>query len=291
MQIGRYRVSLLNHGLFRLDGGAMFGSVPKPLWEKLTTPDERNRILMATNSLIMESEFSVPEGDEDVAPTGGTSLRKLMVDAGNGDKYNEKTREIFDFEDKPFRPVPGITDLLFTHLHFDHCGGLSHYEGGELRLSYPNAMHYVSRANLENARNPNVRERASYLPENIGPLESVSPHLLNTGDEVWPGLTVHEANGHTRGLLWIKLTDGKQTVAFPSDLCPTSAHLPTPFVMGYDICAEVAMKEKAAFVKQAVDEDWIVVFEHDPHVPAGKIGFDERGRPCIREVIDLNSAS
>jgi glyoxylase-like metal-dependent hydrolase (beta-lactamase superfamily II) len=270
MQVGRYRVSVHNHGFFRLDGGAMFGSVPKPLWARVAPPDEQNRILLATRSLVIEWEN-----------------RKMIVDVGCGDKWTDKTRAIFAIEDKPYEPVASVTDVLLTHLHFDHAGGVSRQGRDRLELSYPSAKHYVSQANYANAQAPNVRERASYLPENVDILATADLVLTEDGQELYPGLSVHRADGHTRGLQWVKLTDGGATIAFPADLAPTSHHLPVPYVMGYDICAETSMREKQDFLSQAIEGGWIVVFEHDPAVPAGRIALDERGRPYLAEAIDL----
>lgn len=270
MQVGRYRVSLHNHGFFRLDGGAMFGSVPKALWDREAPADEQNRILLATRSLIVED-----------------GSRKLIVDLGCGDKWNEKSRSIFCIEDGPYQPVAGVSDVLLTHLHFDHAGGISRFGEKGIEPCYPGAVHFVGRDNYENAKAPNVREKASYLPENVDAVAMVSHRFTEDGDEVWPGITVHQANGHTRGLQWVKVSDGGITIVFPADLIPTSKHLPLPFVMGYDICAERALAEKEAFTANAVAEGWIVVFEHDPVLGAATVAFDDRGRAVVGEPVEL----
>lgn len=271
MQVGQYKVTTHVHDFLRLDGGAMFGVVPKTIWERVAPADDLNRILLATRSLIIE------EGD-----------RKLVVDLGCGDKWNAKTRAIFDASDKPYEPIEGVTDVLFTHLHFDHSGGVSRIdEVGDLVLNYPFATHYVSRPNYENGLRPNVRERASYLPENVNALAQAKLTLLETEQEVWRGLTVHRADGHTDGLFWVTLCDGGTTVAFPSDLCPTSHHLPVVYTLGYDICTKTCMIEKQAFLEQAIAEQWIVVFQHDPEVCAAKLGWDDRGRPVVTERLDI----
>ncbi|MDR3688038.1 MAG: MBL fold metallo-hydrolase [Fimbriimonas sp.] len=273
MRVGRFQVRVHNHGFFRLDGGAMFGTVPKTLWARETPPDDDNRVLLATRSLIVE------DGE-----------RTLLIDTGCGDKWSAKNRAIYGFDEGPHLPVPGVTDLLLTHLHFDHAGGLSRYADSSQSLEpcYPSATHYVSATNYENAKTPNVRERGSYLGENIDILERVKLHLIEDGDEVWPGLTVHRLDGHTHGLTWGKLTDGDATVAFPADLIPTSKHLPVPWVMGYDICAERSMQEKQEFLARAIEESWIVVFEHDPVVAAARLSLDERGRAVVEEPVDLS---
>ncbi len=248
--------------MFRLDGGAMFGSVPKALWSRMCVPDDENRILMATRSLVID------DGD-----------RRFLVDVGCGDKWNGKTRAIFQFEEGPYRPVPGVTDVVLTHLHFDHAGGVSRFlSDGGLALNYPDARHHVSRANLDNASNPNPRERASYLAENVQVLQESDLNLIEDGEVLCPGITLHQSDGHTRGLCWVEVSDGGETLAFPADLIPLSHHLPLAYHMGYDMCAEKILTEKAAFLSKAVEERWTVVFEHDPSVVGGNVGQDESGR-------------
>jgi len=250
----------------------MFGTVPKALWSKEQESDELNRIVLATRSLVVEYDD-----------------RRLLIDTGCGDKWSEKNRSIFGIDNAPYVPVPDVTDVLLTHLHFDHAGGLTRHSPGSaaLELCYPNARHYVSDANYRNAKSPNIRERGSYLPENIDLLEQASLQFVESEAEVWPGLSVHRLDGHTHGLLWVKLTDGETTIAFPADLVPMASHLPIPYVMGYDICAERSMVEKEAFLKQAAEESWIVVFEHDPKAQDGKVAFNDRGRPFLAEIVDL----
>jgi glyoxylase-like metal-dependent hydrolase (beta-lactamase superfamily II) len=270
MNVGRYRISTHNHGSFLLDGGAMFGVLPKALWSKVYPPDEQNRIQMVTRSLIIE------DGD-----------RKMIVDLGCGDKWHPKMREIFGLSSEPYKPVHGVTDVLLTHLHFDHSGGISRYgeDGKSIVANYPDAKHYVSLVNYENGRKPNAREKASYLRENIDILESLDSGFLDDGDEVLPGISVHRSDGHTTGLMWVTVSDGGETIAYPTDLCPTSKHLPITYSLGYDMCAETGMREKHAFLQQAVDGKWLVVFEHDAYLPAARLRFDERGRPAVAETV------
>ena len=272
MRVGQYRISIHNHGFFRLDGGAMFGSVPKALWATEAPADDDNRILLATRSLIIESDD-----------------RKILVDVGCGDKWTEKGRGIFCIADGPYVPVPDVTDVILTHLHFDHAGGVSRFLPGcsEVEPCYPKAKHWISAENYMNAQSPHIRERASYLVENVGALSAVDVVLTESEQELYPGITVHRCDGHTRGLHWVKLSDGGITVVFPADLMPTSKHIPAAYVMGYDMCAERSMAEKSQFLKEASEGSWIVVFEHDPVVAAGRIAFDERGRATLSEIVDL----
>ena len=277
----------------------MFGAVPRA---RGAPPDEDNRILLATRSLIIEF-----------------GERKMIVDLGCGDKWDEKSRSIFCIPEGPYVPVPGVTDVLLTHMHFDHAGGISrrtrnaergtrnsgvggmrpHPPSGtspgagedSIEPCYPDARHFLSSANYENAKRPNPREKASYLPENVGALKMVELALTEDGQEVWPGVRVHQSDGHTRGLQWVEVSDGGETIAFPADLFPTSKHLPLPYGMGYDMCAEKALLEKADFLRRAVEGRWIVVFEHDPVVEATRLKFDERGRAMIDEQFMIGAAS
>lgn len=271
---GRFTISTLNFGFFRLDGGAMFGSVPKNLWAKRIAADEENCIRLATRCLLINDKS-----------------RSFLVDVGNGEKWSDKQRQIFAIENlETSLDKDSVTDVILTHLHFDHAGGISHWVGGDpnqLALSYPNARVYLQEANLRNAQNPNVRERASYLRENVEPLKNASLVLTKGSVEIYPDIWVHQVNGHTDGQQWIEVRNGEKSIVYPTDLIPTSHHLPLPFVMGYDICAKTILQEKEAFLSQAVAKQWIVVFEHDPAMPAARLTKDERGHFAVAEAVPL----
>ncbi len=277
MNIGDFRVFVHDHGSYRLDGGAMFGTVPKTLWAKEIPPDAENRIKLATWSLVVE--------------TGG---RTFMADAGNGDKGTDKFKAIFDIQNRPaagsgFDPR-AATDLVLTHLHFDHAGGATRYSPTgppDLELCHPEAAIYVQAANLENAKAPNAREKASYLKENVLPLENGKLRLTYGSEEIHPGIWVHRSDGHTRGLQWLEVRTGAETIAFPSDLIPTARHVPLAYTMGYDICGEALLAEKEAFLRKAVRGNWIVVFVHDPDIPAARVKMDAQGRFSVSEVVHL----
>jgi glyoxylase-like metal-dependent hydrolase (beta-lactamase superfamily II) len=274
---GRFQVVVRSHGFYKLDGGAMFGNVPKPIWNRLIPADADNRIRLATNSLLVRA-----------------GERLFMVDAGNGERGSEKHLRIFGIEpvaDGPSGIDPAaVTDVVITHLHFDHCGGLAAAgpagpDGPPLR--FPEARIHVQKANLENARRPNPREKASYLAENTALLDRSRLVLAEGSREIAPGIWVHRSDGHTRGLQWFEVRDGARSLAFPSDMIPTSRHLPLPYAMGYDICVERLMDEKEVLLRKAVENDWILVFVHDPDVPAATIKIDERGHFAVREPVAL----
>ena len=261
MKFGKYDVRTVLFGRFRLDGGAMFGSVPKNLWAKRIPADNENCIPMAARALLVRGEGRV-----------------VLVDVGLGEKWAEKPRKIFEIKNEPseklgFAPE-SVTDIILTHLHFDHAGGISRWKDAqkkEAELTYPKAKMWLQRSNFENARNPNPREQASYLPENVFVLEQGDLTLVEGSREILPDLWVHRFDGHTVGQQWIELRDGARRIMYPADLVPTSHHLPVPFVMGYDMCASTALHEKEEFLKRALDEDALIVFEHDPAVAAARI--------------------
>lgn len=277
LQVGRFRVRTVEAGTFRLDGGAMFGSVPRTLWEKRQAPDALNRILLATRLLWIEEE--------------GAGGRRVLVDTGNGQKFDERFREIFAIESRPpgewGLPLDDLTDVVLTHLHFDHAGGVTRRsgDGTALEPSFPGARVHLQRANLDNARDPWERERASYLPENFEPLATADLHLVEGPAELLPDLRVEVADGHTIGLQWLLVGSGEGAVAYPADLIPTSSHLHLPWIMGYDRCAETTYREKRRFLERAVAGRWVVVFEHDPEISAATIRRDERGRFALDEVM------
>jgi glyoxylase-like metal-dependent hydrolase (beta-lactamase superfamily II) len=262
MTFGRFTLSLRNHGFLRLDGGSMFGTIPKAIWSRVMSADDDNRIALATRSLLIEA-----------------GSRTILVDAGTGGHWPAKFRSIYAVEHVPPREAgldpDKITDVVITHLHFDHAGGLRTSGGA---ATYPNARIHLQAANLETARNPNPRERASYPPEILDALERADVRLADGSEEIAPGVWVHRSDGHTRGLQWLEVRDGAAAVAFPSDMIPYSHHLALPYTMGYDINAGRLLEEKEEFLARAADEDWLVVFGHDPAVPAARVQRDASGR-------------
>ena len=257
--IGQYKIGTLVLESFGLDGGAMFGAVPKAIWAKQIPPDDKNRIPLVTRVLLIH---------------GPTS--KILVDCGNGEKWSEKQREIFAFSSKTKEPVRSIfkqiDTLILTHLHFDHAAGSVYLEGdGNLKLSFPNAKHILQAANWNIANSPGVRERASYLPDTVSELSKANLELVENGHTPFPRISLHRVDGHTQGLQWVLIEDELETVAYPSDLIPTAHHVSIPFVMGYDLCAETTMREKNEFLTRASENNWLIIFEHDWQTVCGRV--------------------
>jgi len=275
MTFGRFRVSLVNHGFYRLDGGAMFGTVPKNVWSRLTPSDGENCIRLATRSLRID------------APG-----RTFIADIGSGEKWPDKLRAIYAIQNLPpgetgFDPA-AVTDIVLSHLHFDHAGGISRYRPGnptEVELCFPQARVYLQAENYDTARDPNPRERASYLRENVQILQQAPLVLTHGSEEIYPDIWVHQNNGHTRGQQWLEVKAGHESLVFPADLVPTHHHLPLPYTMGYDMSAETLLREKGSFLSRAVAGRWIVVFCHDPDIPAGRVNIDDKGRYVLGEVV------
>jgi glyoxylase-like metal-dependent hydrolase (beta-lactamase superfamily II) len=271
--VAGYKISSIVVDDFALDGGAMFGSVPKTLWSKKIEPDAKNRIPLSCRLLILEKDD-----------------QKVVIDLGVGAKWKEKHRDIYDITNKTelVSALAGVSDILITHLHFDHVGGISKLADDQsLELNFPQANVFVSKSNYEYAQNPSRREVASYLEENLKPLGQSKLNLFSDGDVLLDGIQCHIANGHTEGLAWFEVSDSNSTVVYPSDLLPTSHHIPVPYVMGYDICAKTSLDEKEQFLAQAQKNNWIVVFEHDRHVEAGRIGYAS-GRFYLKEEVKLS---
>jgi glyoxylase-like metal-dependent hydrolase (beta-lactamase superfamily II) len=261
MKFGRYDVRALSTGRFRLDGGAMFGNVPKALWEKQHPPDEKNRILMELRVLLVEGDG-----------------RRILIDTGSGNQWSEKEVGMYAVEAPPEPGVvsalrragvdpTSVTDVILTHLHFDHAGGVTRRaaDGGP-ELTFPGATHHLQKANLETATDPNERERASYLPRNREPLLGLGSRLvLHEGPgEILPDVFVELSEGHTTGLQTVRVGDGEGAAVYTADLLPMRAHVPVPWTMGYDLCPRTLMKEKRALLTRAARDRWVIVLEHDP---------------------------
>ncbi len=264
MKLGKFYLYPLFDGFFGLDGGAMFGVIPRPLWEKRHPPDEKNRIKLALRPLLV------------VTPS-----EKILIDTGIGDKYDAKFAERYRIE-RPDTVVNSlarhgikpedITIVILTHLHFDHCGGTTRLAAGKPVLTFSRARHFIQRLEWENALNPNRRSRASYLPENFLPIQEAGLlELIDGSQEIIPGIELIHTGGHTQGMQIVKIKTEEQNAVFWSDMIPTRNHLPVPYIMGYDLFPLQSMEQKEKLLEQAVKENWASFLEHDPEVTAGRI--------------------
>jgi glyoxylase-like metal-dependent hydrolase (beta-lactamase superfamily II) len=268
MRLGNMEVRIVSGGRFRLDGGGMFGVVPKPLWSRLFPADERNRIGLETNCVLVRA------GEEVV-----------LIDTGNGSKLSAKERDIFDLpEGNPLlenlaaagvRPEE-VTVVLLTHLHLDHCGGATHLEGDLAVPSFPHARFVVQRQEWEDALRNRSHMRVSYRLENLEPLQrSGRLDLLDGDTEVVPGVSVHVTGGHTRAHQCVFLRSGGETGVFLADICPTTAHLRPAYNMGYDMSPYETMQAKAGLLDRAAREGWLVLFDHEPERPIVRLSRED----------------
>jgi len=275
-RVGGLTVHALEAGLQRLDGGAMFGVVPKPLWEKRIPADERNRIPLAMRCLLVEAPNAL-----------------VLIDTGAGNKESEKFASIYGLENagSPTRledairaagHAPEDVDIvLSTHLHFDHAGGNTvRTEEGEVLPAFANAEYVVQRGEFDFAHSLNERIRASYLGPNFDPIPEARWRLLEGEEQVTEGIRVERTPGHTPFHQSVFIEDAGDTALFLADVCPTSAHLPLPWIMGYDLEPLVTLESKRGLWERARAESWRLVFEHDPTVPWGRLDPDE-GRPAL----------
>lgn len=281
LQIGPWSVDVVETGTLALDGGSMFGVVPKTLWQRLIPADEKNRIRLAARSLLIRG-----------------NNRVIVVDTGCGHKWNAKLAEIYGIEFSTGDLLPNlaklgvaagqVTDVINTHLHFDHAGGNTFRDdanGGAIKPTFPHARYLVQRDNWDNACSPNLRERQSYLSENWECLQDAGRlHMLDHAGDVFPGIEVERIDGHTLGQQTLRVHDGAKSLWFPSDNIPTFAHVPVAWVMGYDIQALQSMKEKESFLERAAAEKWIVVYQHGVAKPATLIEKTDKGFQAGAEV-------
>ena len=271
MQIGDYKVTAINSGYFKLDGGAMYGIIPRPLWEKANPPDSLNRIKMITRNLLLQGNG-----------------RKILIDTGMGNKWDDKSRSIYEIDQETIslqselkkiglRP-DDITDVLLTHLHFDHTGGSTKIENGKLVPTFPQAKYYVQKQNLDWAMNPTEKDRGSYIKDNFMPLIESGVLKLIDGDSKFDNnIEFRVVNGHTFGQQLIKISDTKSTLLYCGDMFPTASHIPLPYIMGYDLQPLVTLSEKKNLLQQAVDEKWMLFFEHDPDTVMVTVMQTEKG--------------
>ena len=261
MRFGDLEFLLLNDGTLRLDGGAMFGVVPKPMWEKKSRADERNRVLLAMNCLLIRA-----------------AGKTILVETGAGDKWDAKKRDIYALEGSPRFPdqlaahgvKPENVDIVInTHLHFDHCGWNTRIVNGKVRPTFPNARYVVQKKDFEHAKNPTERDRASFILEIYLPVEEAGQWWLLEGDtEIVPGVSVFVVPGHTHAMQCVKLESGGKTAIFLADLVPTTAHLPLAWIMGFDLFPLTTLENRKKWLPQIAKNGWLTLFAHDPVIRA-----------------------
>ncbi|MFH1226904.1 MAG: MBL fold metallo-hydrolase [Planctomycetota bacterium] len=271
MKLGNFDIFPVSDGFFKLDGGAMFGVVPKVLWEKRMPPDQDNRIQMGLFCLLIKA-----------------SGKNIVVNTGIGAKYSPRYHEIFRIQHPPelisslaeHKVSPDDVDFVInTHLHFDHTGNNTKKVDDNIYApTFPNARYIIQKAEWEKATNPNERTRASYMQENIRPLMDAKRLDLREGSgEVVPGVMVYVTGGHTRGHQVVLMESQGQKAVYWSDLMPTVAHLDLPYIMGYDLFPEETLNHKRILIEQAVKERWLCFWEHDPKITCGYIERTEKG--------------
>jgi glyoxylase-like metal-dependent hydrolase (beta-lactamase superfamily II) len=271
MRIGAYEITSLETGRFSLDGGAMFGVVPWVFWSKLIPPDERQRIALAARSWLVRGNG-----------------KNILVDTGNGTKWSDKLKDIYNLDMSTadlltslagagLKPED-ITDVILTHLHFDHTGGSTTLVKRELVPTFPNARYYVQKKHWELSGHPTEKDRGSFMRDDFVPLMDHRVLELVDGEgELFPGIELLVTNGHTSAQQLPKISDGKSSILFCCDLLPTTAHLPWPYVMGYDVRPLVTLEEKRKIVTRAFDEHWILFLQHDPTAEAVTLKPTDKG--------------
>ncbi len=273
MRLGQLELDIVSDGGFRLDGGAMFGVVPKVLWEKKIAADSRNLIPMATNCLLVRA------GEETV-----------LIDTGLGDKEDARFAELYGYEAGARRlpeslaklglGVEDIDHVLLSHLHFDHCGWNTRRDGDRVVPTFPEARYWLARGEVEHARHPDERDRASYFRHNWEPLLAAGvAELFDDEAEPVPGVRAVKAPGHNRDMCIVLLDGGEgEKGVFWADLAPTTAHLPIPWVMAYDLYPLETVATKQRWLPIAAREGWLGVFEHDPTTPFARVIEEKPGR-------------
>ncbi len=268
MKIGNYTLYSIVTSEFGLDGGAMFGIIPKILWEKKAPADGQNRIRMVTRSLLLRGEG-----------------RNILVDTGNGDKWQKKFKSIYNIDTDTVNlssslknvglTEDDITDVVCTHLHFDHVGGNTRLEGDRVVPTFPNATYWISQENWDLANSPSQKDKGSFMEADWAVLAENSMIQLVSGKEPFlPGIDIQLSYGHTTGQMHPIIRDANRTLIYTGDLIPMAAHIPLPWVMAYDIHPLLTVQEKERLLPTMLEEEWVLFFEHDPQVEAGTVRFD-----------------
>ncbi len=274
--VGDFELTVCTDGTYLLDGGAMFGVVPKTMWEKRVPADASNRILMGTNTVIVR-----------------TGKQTIAIETGIGNKLSSKLQEIYRCQQilPQSLHAAGVKaeeiDLVInSHLHFDHCGwNTTRTASGEVVPTFPNARYVAHRGEVEHGHLQLERDRISYISENYDPLIATGQMTLVEGNqEIVPGISVEMYPGHTAQLMAIHIDSCGQRATYISDLIPTSAHLDTTWVMGYDLDPLTCIEQRKRFYQRAIPEKWLVLFTHDHHTPMGHVTLNDKGKPVLMPV-------
>jgi glyoxylase-like metal-dependent hydrolase (beta-lactamase superfamily II) len=281
LALGRYRLAALETGSFAPDGGALFGAVPRPEWERRHRPDARHRVRLAARSLLVLDT---------------RSQRRILVDDGPGSRWGPERAERWAVEGRNPEPAlvahglapADVTDVILTHLHPSHAGGTVRLgAGGRLELTFPRATHHLQRRHWQWAHAPSERDRDAYLAEDLEILHhSNRLHLVEGETELFPDLELVVSEGHTAGQQLPRVRGDGTHLVCCGDLVPTRAHLPPTWIAAWDLHPMTALEEKKVLVAQALEEDGILFFSHDPEVAAGRLG-EKEGQPVFREAVAL----
>ena len=278
MKIGKYDLYSVETSEFGLDGGAMFGIIPKPVWEKKVSADELNRVNMVTRSLLLAS-------DE----------KKILIDTGNGTKWEEKYKQIYDINTDQYNIEKSlgkygfnseqITDVICTHMHFDHIGGNTKIKSGKVVPTFPNAKYWISKENWKLANHPSQKDAGSFIEHDWKVLaENQMIEIIDGREPFIEGVETIVTHGHTPGLLHPIVSDGSNKLFYGADIFPMVAHIPIPWVMAYDVQPVVTMEEKQKLLQKMEREDWILFFEHDPHIQACTVHKDGKHYKLNKEI-------
>lgn len=277
LRVGRWQIDILNGGRFMMDGGILFGVVPRRLWSMVRTPDELNRLPCACNCVLARD-----------------GRQTVLIDTGYGGKQSPLDRKFYSLEQgEPLLASlaaigvsPADIDVVvLSHLHWDHCGGASRREtGGAIKPLFPRALHVTGRLEWEDAHAAGPEFGGAYAEENVAPLEAgIRLELIDHDSEILPGLKAYLTGGHTRGHLALLLESEGETLAMLTDLCPSTYHLRRLWSLAYDLYPLETRREKPNWLGRAADENWIVVWSHDPRYLATRLARDPKREFAIRE--------
>jgi glyoxylase-like metal-dependent hydrolase (beta-lactamase superfamily II) len=278
LKLGRFSFVAIETGTFRLDGGAMFGVVPKVLWSRTNPADKNNRIDMAMRALYVEGEG-----------------HRLVIDSGTSTSLGDKMMRNYVIASDGLRTAldrgridpDAVTDAVATHLHFDHAAGFAYMASdGRIALALPNARHYIQRRQWVAALNPNEKDRASFFPEYLVPIEAAGRlHLVDGVTEIFPGVTLIPTDGHTMGHQVVLVDTGAGSLLYCGDLIPLASHVNLPYIMAYDHFPLKTLEEKKQMLGRAADEGWILFFEHDPTIAACRVRRTDSDGFEISEIV------